>query len=123
MTGVQCICGAAQRALFTDLQGLVAERSKEEEPEALMWRRAWQLGHAPEPKQHAVQWQGSLEGILRDIPEVLAKRSAEKEHETLRARQAWQQAAASLALALMSGAGISACKCLPHASGAQCESG
>ena len=69
-----------------------------------------------------MQWQDSLEGILRDIPEVLAKRSAEKEREALRARQAWQQAAAGLALALMSGAGISACKCLPQASGTQCES-
>ena len=39
---------------------------------------------------------------------MLAKRGVEKELEALRARQAWQQAAAGLALALMSGAGISA---------------
>ena len=59
---------------------------------------------------------------MRDFPEVLAKRGVEKELEALRARQAWQQAAAGLALALMSGAGISACKCLPQASGTPCGS-
>ncbi len=69
-----------------------------------------------------MQWQDSLESILRDFPEVLAKRGVEKELEALRARQAWQQAAAGLALALMSGAGISACKCLPQASGTPCGS-
>ena len=84
--------------------------------------QAWQLRHTSEPEEHAVQWQDSLEGVLRYFPEVLAKRGVEKERKALRPRQAWQQAAAGLALALMSGAGVSACKCLPHASGTPCES-
>lgn len=67
------------------------------------------------------QWRDSLAGILSGFAEVLAKRSAEKERETLGACQIWQQSAANLALALMSGAGISACRCPPHVTSCQCE--
>lgn len=59
--------------------------------------------------------------MLGNFADVLAKRSVEKEQETLRTRQAWQESAASLALALMSGAGISACRCPPQASKCNCK--
>ena len=59
--------------------------------------------------------------MLGDFADVLAKRSVEEERETLRTRQAWQQSATSLALALMSGAGISACRCPPQASKCSCK--
>lgn len=69
-----------------------------------------------------MQWQDSLAGALGDLPEVLAKRSTEREREAARYCQAWQQAAAGLALALMAGAGLSACRCPPHAaSKCHCE--
>ncbi len=68
-----------------------------------------------------MQWRDSLGGVLGGLADVLAKRSAEKERETLRACQVWQQAAASLALALMSGAGISACRCPLHMSTCNCR--
>ena len=68
-----------------------------------------------------MQWRDSLAGVLAGFADVLAKRSAEKERETLRACQAWHQAAASLALALMSGAGISACRCPPHMATCNCK--
>ena len=114
--------------MWSDFEGILRNFAESEvehsEGEATLTScRTWQLNSASDPRQLAVQWQDCLEGVLRDIPEVLAKRSAEKERETLRARQAWQQAAAGVMLALMSGAGISACKCLPHASGTPCEPG
>ena len=68
-----------------------------------------------------MQWRDSLGGVLGGFADVLAKRSAEKERETLRACQVWQQAAASLALALMSGTGISACRCPPHMTTCNCR--
>lgn len=68
-----------------------------------------------------MQWRDSLAGVLGGFADVLAKRSTEKERETLHAGQAWQQAATSLALALMSGADISACNCPTHMGTCNCE--
>ena len=68
-----------------------------------------------------MQWRDSLAGVLGGLADVLAKRSAEKERSTLRTCQAWQQAATTLALALMSGSGISICKCPPHMASCNCE--
>ena len=68
-----------------------------------------------------MQWRDSLAGVLGGFADVLAKRSAEKEREALRTCQVWQQTAATLALALMSGAGIGICICPPHIASCNCK--